>query len=992
MGYASPARWSRMLIIGLLALIAAVPTSLSAVRSPAAPLAVPVPPPLNPDDENWSADFRYPGINGKVAAIVAAPNGDIYVGGTFSQADDEPAVGVARWDGANWHALGAGIAGNGLNGTCCFDVNALALGPDGSLYVGGRFEKAGGVTVNHIARWDGTTWQALGAGVSRPDSSSEVEVNAIAVDSQGAVYASGRFTMAGEVPVNYIARWDGAAWHALGGGLRSESTALALGPDGSLYASRSFAIADMNDLSASFVARWDGAAWHDLGTGPGKPPFVYVHHLAVDQAGMLYAGGSFLNSATSTPQDIARWDGTSWQSLGSGLEYGVTAMAIGPGGTVYAATGDSRIARWDGAWTQLPGQLNGAASALATTADGTLYAAADFSSLTVRPLRIARWDGAAWNQLSALTGEGLGGPLNDMLAAPDGSIYVAGDFWHAGSVMASGVARWDGAAWHALGSNLHGWVRSLALGPDGALYAGGDLQLAGEDFALQVVRWNGTAWQSLGGAVTDRNVGTITALAVAPDGTVYVGGLLGGMGFTSIGRWNGTVWQDVGGGLGDPDNGLVQDLAIAPDGSLYAAGRFSVVDGAAVDASVARWDGSDWQAIDGATAPWSYVYQLEFHAGSLYAAGETFTMTNPGAGVARWDGAQWQSIPDSGLQGEFKYIFDLAFDQAGNLFIGGLFTQVGAQPAHNIARWDGSQWHAMGSGANGVVRRLVVDASGRLYAGGEFSRAGSTGSGRIARWTAGDGRCGLTPDVPAIFYPSDQPVAVTLRTPGTLACVSIQRVDASYPNAPPELQTGAYWAIHGTDAQGAPASGMTFDLSLPLPAGAGVDDQVCGLGIAWHCAADSISTTAVTRTLLTSFGIWTRAAEPVPGATWDLADLAVDTSALTSSAILTYTLDVGASFGGQYSVTLDLHPGLILLAAPELTVAGRTLSAVGVVSPGVVRPYTITVAIDPAFSGTITQTARISGGAQQRTLSAPPVVIEPAPAPTFRLYLPAIRR
>jgi hypothetical protein len=167
---------------------------------------------------------------------------------------------------------------------------------------------------------------------------------------------------------------------------------------------------------------------------------------------------------------------------------------------------------------------------------------------------------------------------------------------------------------------------------------------------------------------------------------------------------------------------------------------------------------------------------------------------------------------------------------------------------------------------------------------------------------------------------------------------------------------------------------MVFDLSLPLPAGAGGHDQVCGLGSAWHCAAASISAGAVTRDRLTSFGMWTRAATPPPGATWELAALAVDTSALTASAILTYTLDVASTFGGRYSVTLDLHPGLTLLAAPELTVAGRSLSAVGVVGPGGVRPYTIAVAIDPAFSGTISQTAHISGDLG-RTLSAPPVVI-----------------
>ncbi|HYF64121.1 MAG TPA: hypothetical protein VD886_14965, partial [Herpetosiphonaceae bacterium] len=629
----------------------------------------------------------------------------------------------------------------------------------------------------------------------------------------------------------------------------------------------------------------------------------------------------------------------------------------------------------------------------ATAADGTLYGAADFSPQTQKPLRIARWDGG-WQELSALGGEGLGGPIRDMLVAPDGSIYAAGEFWHAGATRAAGVARWDGAQWHAIGSGgLHGWVDALALGPDGSLYAGGEFWI-GNNYTVQVARWDGVQWTSLGGEIMDPNAGGIAALAVGPDNTVYVGGFLGNAQFSNIGRWNGSQWQSVGAGLGDIESGTVTDLLIAGDGSLYAGGHFDRVNGADVQASVARWDGANWQAIDGLTGAedWPRVNELALRAGSLYAVGHGFAPDALGAGVARWDGTQWQPIESSNLQGEFQYLWSLAFDQAGNLYVGGLFSQIGAVPARNIARWDGSQWHALGAGVNGRVRRLVVDGSGRLFAGGSFTMAGTAGSGRIARWTAGDGRCGLAPNVPAVFYAQNQPVAVTVRTPGTLACVSVQRIDASHPGAPDPLETGAHWAIHGTDQAGAPATGAVFDLSLPRPADSGDDDQACWLGIAWNCAADSLGPDAVTYANASAFGIWARADAALPGATWELAGLAVNTSALTSSAILTYTLSVGAEFGGHYTATLDLHPALSLLDAPEMQSAGNTLSATGVVTPGQIRPYVITVAVSPSFSGTISQTAQISGGAQDRTLSAPPVAIAPSGEPSFKLYLPNIRR
>jgi len=63
---------------------------------------------------------------------------------------------VARWDGAAWQALGTGIEG---------PVNALALGDPGSLFAGGDFQAAGGVTARNLAFWNGATWNEPGGGV-----------------------------------------------------------------------------------------------------------------------------------------------------------------------------------------------------------------------------------------------------------------------------------------------------------------------------------------------------------------------------------------------------------------------------------------------------------------------------------------------------------------------------------------------------------------------------------------------------------------------------------------------------------------------------------------------------------------------------------------------------------------------------------------------------------------------------------------------------------
>src|SRR6185503_1142814 len=89
------------------------------------------------------------------------------------------------------------------------DASALTVFDDGSgpaLYVGGNFSTAGGVAANCIAKWDGSSWAALGSGVN-----SYVDALTVFDDGSGpALYAGGGFLSAGGVAANCIAKWDGS--------------------------------------------------------------------------------------------------------------------------------------------------------------------------------------------------------------------------------------------------------------------------------------------------------------------------------------------------------------------------------------------------------------------------------------------------------------------------------------------------------------------------------------------------------------------------------------------------------------------------------------------------------------------------------------------------------------------------------------------------------------------------------------------------------------
>jgi hypothetical protein len=172
-----------------------------------------------------------PGTNDPIVALAVFDDGRgpaLYAGGDFTTAGGVSCSRIARWDGSTWSALGSG-----MNSW----VNALAVYDDGrgpALYAGGWFTTAGGAAVNRIARWDGSSWSALGSGLTGlPVSDLGVDALAVYDDGRGpALYAGGYFNTAGGRPANNIARWDGSSWSALGSGVAPTVSDLAVYDDG----------------------------------------------------------------------------------------------------------------------------------------------------------------------------------------------------------------------------------------------------------------------------------------------------------------------------------------------------------------------------------------------------------------------------------------------------------------------------------------------------------------------------------------------------------------------------------------------------------------------------------------------------------------------------------------------------------------------------------------------------------------------------------------
>jgi hypothetical protein len=238
------------------------------------------------------------GTDGEVRAM-CSDGTNLFVGGVFTNAGETAVACVARWDGANWTALGSGMIGA---------VNALAWA-DGALYAGGTSTNAGGLSANRIAVWKDDQWQPLGDGVTGVTG---VTIQAIAVDGTN-VYVGGRFTAAGGVPVNNVARWDGAQWHPLGQGssngvLASATAVMAMVlQEGILYVGGFFTNAGGQAIPG--LAKFNGTNWTSLGSGLRRweiGPAPQVRALAW-QNHALWVGGIFPGAGNKSAVSLARW-------------------------------------------------------------------------------------------------------------------------------------------------------------------------------------------------------------------------------------------------------------------------------------------------------------------------------------------------------------------------------------------------------------------------------------------------------------------------------------------------------------------------------------------------------------------------------------------------------------------------------------------------------------------------------------------------------------
>ena len=688
----------------------------------------------------WLPNEGLRGIDGKVDTSTLwhrdgpAAKPVLVVAGGFVVAGTSFATNIALWNGTAWEPLGAGIGG---------EVRALAELPNGNLVAAGSFRSASGVAVMNVASWDGHTWSGLGTGI---DSLNAV-VNAAIVTSDGDLVVGGFFSSAGGTNASSIARWDGNAWNRLGTGLNGfAKTAQALMPlpGGGLVAAGNFSSA--GGISAANIAKWDGQAWAPLGKGLAATG----NALALMTNGNVAAGGG----------GTFMWDGLSWTNLGTGMASGVLSLTVMPNGDLFAGGGfwdgiyppsnsGNFIARWDGAaWQPIGLGMDNQVTTLLSLPDGTLFAGGAFVIAGgVHALHVATWDGEAWN----FYGGGFGGnPITGNVQAnsiyalarlTNNDVIAGGAFMAAGYVSATNIARWDGSQWFPLAQGINGTVRAVAVATNGDVIIGGAFTMAGNTPATNIARWDGSSWSPLGSGVGNNSGNTVYSLAILTNGDVVAGGVFfsaGSVPASRIARWNGTNWAELGSGM----NSDVLELTVLTNGDLIAGGDFTTAGGSPAT-NIARWDGAAWSAL-GSGMSGEVKTMAVLPNGNLIVAGQFATPGGTFRGVARWDGLTWSPVggsltrTTSGLASVVTSVTVLA---NGDIVATGAFDRAGGVPVNNVARWDGSVWHGLGTGPGSTISlgyseafSLASLAGGGFVMGGAFVSASGVVSPCFAQW------------------------------------------------------------------------------------------------------------------------------------------------------------------------------------------------------------------------------------------------------------------
>ena len=610
---------------------------------------------------------------GKVFAIDADEDGTVYVGGEFSTNGDSSLSNIAYWNGSTWNPMGEGV-----------DGKVRAIYSDGLyVYVAGDFFTADGKTANKIAQWNKLTheWKTFGNGISDEMNS---RVYTIGVLQSGKIVAGGMFSKAGGTDANNVAIYNGKDWEALGDGFNDAVFSICISND-KIYASGAFSKSGENVLNR--IAVWNGKQWNDVENGVGNSQYPNISSIAGDDAGNIYAGGSFLKAGNVSCSGFAKFDGTEWQDLFKDNKNGVRTLI---------------------------------SDFVVGSSNNYLFAGGGFVQTgDANSIGISKFDGTKW--LGCNVGLAPSADVVYSMQAVGEDVYFTGWFNKADNTMLNNVAKWkdNDKTWEPIGKGIDGGDGTLGpIAVDGNnVYVGGQFSFSGGIQLNSLAWYDGKTWNPVmrdsfvGVVMKNGNTGSVDALAMDNDKKLYIGGRFNKAG--NVDADNIAIY-DTKTGLFSPIssgiNGTVYKIAIFGD-SVFFCGSFSAANGDTSLRNIAIWNKTTNQwlgvggTLNGAVSTVVKWFDDLYIGGSFTKAGGIDCF-----GVAKLNGitGKYEALGTGLRQGLSPGRASALIIYKNALYVGGMFLSAGGKVAANFSRWSNIRTHVIESNTNSLENGLTV--------------------------------------------------------------------------------------------------------------------------------------------------------------------------------------------------------------------------------------------------------------------------------------------
>lgn len=466
-------------------------------------------------DDSWVSL----GQTGGVRELFDLPSGLVAVG-LFDASGGTPAQSVATWNGSTWQAVGAVASANSV---LRIDGCVLAGGElwvAGATFFGSFLRSWDGVAWSDVTqpanaatllstaangdvlavanigfgqvavhRWRALAWQPIGSMVAAPLLAKALAIAPLpALAPDAFVLGGSQLThMSGVTAASLLLHDDQNGWQGADTVFADPRPQLRIAADGEAYVFRAGAI---GTTSLPGIGQWNGTGWTPLPSSP-----LGVAALACDPNGGLVA---------ATANEVFRYDGVAWTSLGVGVAPGADQIVVRDDGSIVAATTDGALRLWNGSWQN----LGASPRQIALHPDGRLIVTGFLGSMPL-PSRVGAFAGGTWTDLDP-TGV-INGIPNTIVVLPNGDIVVGGSFTFGGR-----VAVLQGTTWQTLGTGFDNAVERLQVMADGTLVASGPFTAAGAVPCPGLAAWKGTAWGPLPGGPTSP-----VELAAHPDGDLW---------------------------------------------------------------------------------------------------------------------------------------------------------------------------------------------------------------------------------------------------------------------------------------------------------------------------------------------------------------------------------------------------------------------------------------------------------------------------------------